>query len=60
MRPGQAERRTHDSKRPGTTSWLAALDLKTSRVIGQLQRRHRSTEFRKFLDRIEAEVPNHP
>jgi len=57
MRPGQAERRTIDSKRPGTTSWLAALDLKTSRGIGQRHRRHRSAECRKFLDRIEAQVP---
>ena len=58
MRPGQAERRTHDYKRHGTTSLFAALDLKTSRVIGQLHRRHRSTEFRQFLDHIEAEVPS--
>src|SRR5262249_56397165 len=57
MRPGQAERRTHDYKRHGTTSLFAALDLKTSRVIGQLHRRHRSTEFRKFLDAIEAQAP---
>ena len=57
MRPGQAERRTHDYKRHGTTSLFAALDLKTNRVIGQLHRRHRSVEFRKFLDRIEAQVP---
>jgi transposase len=57
MRPGQAERRTHDDKRHGTTSRFAARDLKTSRVIGQLHRRHRSAEFRKFLDRIEAQVP---
>jgi len=59
MRPGQAERRTHDYKRHGTTSLFAALDLKTSRVIGQLHRRHRSAEFRKFLDRIELQVPGH-
>jgi len=57
MRPGQAERRTHDYKRHGTTSLFAALDLKTNRVIGQLHRRHRSVEFRKFLDQIEAQVP---
>jgi transposase len=57
MRPGQAERRTHDYKRHGTTSLFAALELKTSRVIGQLHRRHRSTEFRQFLDLIEANVP---
>jgi transposase len=58
MRPGQLERRTHDYKRHGTTSLFAALELKTSRVIGQLHRRHRSVEFRKFLDRIEAHVPS--
>ena len=57
MRPGQIERRTHDYKRHGTTSLFAALELKTSRVIGQLHRRHRSQEFRQFLDTIEANVP---
>jgi transposase len=57
MRPGQAERRTHDYKRHGTTSLFAALDVATGKVIGELHRRHRSTEFRKFLDRIDAEVP---
>src|SRR6266566_7046081 len=57
MRPGQAERCTHDYKRHGTTSLFAALELKTSRVIGQLHRRHRSSEFRQFLDLIEANVP---
>src|SRR6266581_2076107 len=57
LRPGQLERRTHDYKRHGTTSLFAALELKTSRVIGQLHRRHRSAEFRQFLDVIEAQVP---
>jgi len=57
MRPGQVERRTHDYKRNGTTSLFAALELKTNRVIGQLHRRHRSQEFRRFLDTIEANVP---
>jgi transposase len=57
LRPGQVERRTHDYKRHGTTSLFAALELKTSRVIGQLHRRHRSQEFRRFLDTIEANVP---
>src|SRR3954447_16804440 len=58
MRPGQAERRTHDYKRHGTTSLFAALDVASGRVIGELHRRHRSTEFRQFLDRIGAEVPD--
>jgi len=34
MRPGQAERRTHDYKRHGTTSLFAALDIATGKVIG--------------------------
>ena len=57
MRPGQIERRTHDYARHGTTSLFAALDVKTGTVIGELHRRHRSVEFRKFLDTIEAAVP---
>jgi len=57
MRPGQVERRTHDYTRHGTTSLFAALDVKTSRVISQFHRRHRSAEFRQFLDAIEAAVP---
>lgn len=57
MRPGQAERRTHDYVRHGTTSLFAALDLASGRVIGQLHRRHRSIEFCKFLDTIDANVP---
>ena len=57
MRPGQAERRAHDYKRHGTTSLFAALDTKSGKVIGQLHRRHRALEFRKFLDTIDAAVP---
>jgi len=57
MRPGQAERRSHDYRRHGTTSLFAALDVRTGKVIGELHRRHRSVEFRKFLDTIEQNVP---
>lgn len=57
MRAGQAERRAHDYLRHGTTSLFAALNTKTGRVIGQLHRRHRSSEFRTFLDTIEKNVP---
>lgn len=57
MRPGQAERRTHDYKRHGTTSLFAALDVKSGKVMGETHPRHRSIEFRKFLDRIDASVP---
>ena len=57
MRPGQAERRTHAYKRHGTTALCAALAGKTGTVIGELHRRHRSAEFRKFLDTIDLQVP---
>jgi len=57
MRPGQIERRTHDYARHGTTSLFAALNTKTGKVIGQNQQRHRSEEFRNFLDTIEKNVP---
>ncbi|WP_431014898.1 IS630 family transposase [Bradyrhizobium pachyrhizi] len=57
MRPGQAARRSHDYKRHGTTSLFAALDIASGRVIGKCYGRHRTAEFRKFLDEIEAAVP---
>ena len=57
MRPGQAERRTHDYMRHGTTSLFAALNVATGEVIGRCQARHRSREFRRFLNDIEARVP---
>jgi transposase len=57
MRPGQIERRTHDYRRHGTTPLFAALNAKTSDVITQFHSRHRSTQFREFLDAIDAQVP---
>lgn len=57
LRPGQAERRTHDYARHGTTSLIAALDVKAGTVIWQCCPRHRASEFRCFLDEIEAAVP---
>jgi transposase len=57
MRPGQAERQTHDYYRHGTTSLFAALDIATGKVIGQCQSRHRQREFIRFLDQIEQGVP---
>lgn len=57
MRPGQVERRTHDYTRYGTTSLFAALDMATGKVIGEFHQRHRAVEFRKFLIRIDREVP---
>jgi transposase len=57
LRPGASERRTADYQRHGTTSLLAALDVKTGKVIGQCYPRHRAKEFRNFLDVLDAAVP---
>ena len=46
MRPGQAERRTHDYTRHGTLSLFAALDVAAGTVIGRCFARHRASEFR--------------
>jgi transposase len=57
LAPGIPERRTHDYARHGTTTLFAALDIATGEVIGEVHRRHRSSEFLQFLRTIEANVP---
>ncbi|EUA54614.1 putative transposase [Mycobacterium xenopi 4042] len=57
MMPGMPEKRTHDYVRSGTTSLFAAFDIADGTVITALHRRHRAIEFRKFLARIDAQVP---
>src|SRR5262249_1333687 len=41
----------------GPRRCFAALDVQTGTVVGECHRRHRSIEFRKFLDTIEIAVP---
>jgi transposase len=57
MMPGMPERRSHDYVRHGTTSLFAAFNIADGHVIHSLHRRHRATEFRKFLVRIDKAVP---
>jgi transposase len=65
LRPGQVERRSHDYKRYGTTTlfagFIAAVNAETSiaagSVVSQCMPRHRASEFRKFLDQVERNVP---
>ena len=57
MAPGIAERRSHDYVRHGTTSLFAALDVATGKVIGEVHRRHRAEDFKKFLDTVDENVP---
>jgi transposase len=58
MRPGQVERRTHDYKRNGIVDLFAALNLATGEVVHHIRPQHRAIEFRKFLDGIDAAVPD--
>ncbi|MGL5248574.1 MAG: IS630 family transposase [Brooklawnia sp.] len=59
MMPGMPEKRTHDYVRHGTTSLFAAFNTLDGTVISSLHRRHRAIEFRKFLTKIDTEVPDH-
>jgi hypothetical protein len=49
--------RDYEYKRLGTVSILAALDLNTGHVIGQVHDRHRSREFVSLLKEIDAYYP---
>ena len=51
------ERRTHDYVRHGITTLFAALDVATGEVIGSIHRRHRAVEFKKFLTKLDTQVP---
>jgi transposase len=57
MMPGMPERRSHDYVRHGTTTLFAAFNIADGTVIGELHRRHRATEFKKFLTTIDKAVP---
>ena len=57
MLSGVPERATHDYKRSGTSSFYAAQDIVSGKVIGRLQRRHRAIDFKRFLATLDREVP---
>ena len=59
LMPGTPQRRTHDYRRHGTTDLFAALDAASGKVIASMAPRHRSEEFRRFLNLIDKEVPEH-
>ena len=51
------ERRSHDYVRHGITTLFAALDVATGQITGSIHRRHRATEFKKFLIKLDTQVP---
>ena len=48
---------THDDKRPGTTTLFAALSVRDGSVIGRCMQRHRHSEFIRFLNAVERQIP---
>jgi transposase len=57
VRPGRAERRTHDYTRHGTATLFAALEVATGQVTDQLTTRHRHSEFLAFLKQVAKAYP---
>ena len=57
LRPGLAERRTHDYLRHGTATLFAALEIATGRVTDVCFERHRHQEFLRFLKRVAKAYP---
>ncbi len=57
MKKGRLGTMTHDYKRNGTTTLFAALNVHDGTVIGRNMQRHRHQEFIRFLNVINAQVP---
>lgn len=57
LKPGRNATMTHDYKRNGTSTLFAALNVLTGEVLGQCAKRHRHTEWLKFLRLINKSTP---
>ena len=57
LKKGRAGTMTHDYKRHGATTLLAALNVLDGTAIGRNMQRHRHQEFIRFLNAIEQQVP---
>jgi hypothetical protein len=57
LRPGLAERHTHDYVRRGVTDLFAALETATGKVLGRCFPRHRHDEFLVFLKQVARAWP---
>lgn len=57
LKPGKCATMTHDYKRNGTTTLLAALNVLDGTVLGRCMPRHRHQEFIRFLNAVEKAVP---
>jgi transposase len=59
FRSGRTKTVTHDYKRNGTSTLFAALNTATGHVISMCSKRHRHSEWLKFLRIIDRETPEH-
>jgi transposase len=57
LRPGLAERQSHDYIRHGTSTLFAALDIASGKVTAALKPRHRHQEFLAFLKHVARAYP---
>src|SRR5579875_2393928 len=57
LAPGVPARQSHDYERHGVTSLFAALDVASGVTISSCYRQHRHREFLRFLNEIEASLP---
>lgn len=57
--PCTPERGVHDNLRPNPTSLFAALEVAAGTVSGSVPTRHRASQFKRFLARIDEETPAH-
>ena len=60
IKPGKAQRMTHDYKRNGTTSLYAALEIASGEVTGACYPQHRHQEFLAFLNQLVRAYPRRP
>jgi transposase len=60
IKPGKAQRMTHDYKRNGTTSLYAALEIATGEVTGACYPQHTHQEFLAFLNQLVRAYPRQP
>ena len=59
MKKGRGATLTHDYKRNGTTTLVAALDTANGEVFGLCQEKHRHQEWLRFLRMIDQTIPKH-
>jgi len=58
MLPTTPQKATHDYVRNGTLDLFAALEIATGKVITDLRKSHKASDFIAFLNKIDHEVPD--